>query len=342
MIVYVSGYSRVGKTTFLNHMRELGAECFSTSEYLNHLATVKYMEDSGIGKAIAPEDLTSSEEYLSVYDALTHKDDVFLGLSARQFKIDLAERDIVVRLGREEGLVVPVVKQIKESKSPLIFVEVFNLEEQLLFDKYLYYKVHLNITNNRHTDNSDGRVLLENAYTLENVGSLEEYKSKIVSLFNFFTFKGCSKIAYDLDGVVFSWKHLLNSFGLSISEYYTNKSFMDRLVSLMGDYPDSYSTLLKMQDYPRTEDHIFVTARCSESIKVTGETLGTHSRTTYFVHGYKDLEVGFDVIVDDSPNACLDPNRLVLYNQPYNIHRTDLRRVGNLSEFKALLEMGEK
>lgn len=126
----ITGYSRSGKTTLLNHWSgKYGTEVLSTSNYL----TIKTLEYFGF---------PTTPEWVGA----VHKKEVDcplefdffnkVGMSFRDAKIYVAEEQIVPHLGRKEGLVRPVVKGRKET-SDLLLCEVFNHEEMMAWSEVL-------------------------------------------------------------------------------------------------------------------------------------------------------------------------------------------------------------
>jgi hypothetical protein len=125
----VSGYSRAGKSTTLNHISGSypDVKVVSTSALLSTMAS-SFITSQRCEQAIAKQVVDTKDDY-------TCKS--LSGLTVRELKIAIAEQVIVPFFGRFEGLVLPALRAAVEDGVEKVIFETIGGEEATLAADYL-------------------------------------------------------------------------------------------------------------------------------------------------------------------------------------------------------------
>jgi hypothetical protein len=161
-ILYLSGFSRSGKSTVLSKLDAYNFISLSTSAYLTECTLAHFNEPLSNADLVTNKDTDYDKFFKDVY-----------GLGIREAKIHVAEDVIVPKLGRKEGLVRPAIfKTLPKSLKciPYVVCEVFNLEELTAWESVLsdlvlaqgltYSPTHLALRRTAELTDVDGRELI--------------------------------------------------------------------------------------------------------------------------------------------------------------------------------------
>lgn len=97
-VIVVCGYTNSGKSTVINHLRDIGIPAVSSSEHIHDVASTRLASRLRITK----------EEAQELIHRLKRTSEILIdGMTARQYLIHTAEEYLVKTFGRRDGIVKP-------------------------------------------------------------------------------------------------------------------------------------------------------------------------------------------------------------------------------------------
>ena len=169
----IFGYSRSGKTTVFKYLTEQGIICADTSQYIDQAC-------AQLTLSLFPHFPHTAEQITS---ALQEKNDEFFydlfNLSARNFKVFIAESVIVHLVGRYNGIVKPCLSQF--TSPPDVVFTIGGLEADQI--RLWYARQNLELTHivlrSLTEENDSTRALCSNGLIIENNSTKEALYQKL-------------------------------------------------------------------------------------------------------------------------------------------------------------------